>query len=571
MNTDILKTLIDLERLPDNSREDWLGDAEQGVQFLAQKRGNETHAILYANGPHLYTRSILVPCASVESPDQNMLLKACLSYIDPYDSWSIEHSYSLGGDEEHWVSLAPPLSRSECQTLGGEHVVFLRHFDGIKEYDTTIEVCQKLVHSLGLYYMDERQAYCRLNKHGDIESVIKVHDDKGLASRQRVRAVTIRWHDLATYMALSSTALVTKFDFNRYVPGAFPTSKMRREKVQIFQAKDVYYRYRVIPNNASYAVGHIILQTSRTKDDLAEEWKAEKDTSKRRFASFKILDRKNDGLVETSCGPEHIVNYFTDSDLPWELSPAFFNPEVLVKYKSDPEKYTINDREISCRGAWSLRSYYINEVGQVHAWMCDLADLPYEEQLYWKSFNEWPRGDISKRALENDILGEVSSEDDPLDDLRGQVQSLNRHQPSWWQARGVALVERVLHPATDSWAEWGEAIMALDQMIVEGFSERELRSQSTSKRRGSLNLLEDVLSITGRTEEQAKALVEPLKELHSLRNSVKAHGNIRDREAAVADARKKYGILRQHFKDLTERIRNSMKEIVLSLPEAPSP
>lgn len=226
MNTDILKTLIDLGRLPDNSREDWLGDAKQGVQFLAQKRGNETHAILYANGPHLYTRSILVPCASVESPDQNMLLKACLSYTDPYDSWSIEHSYSLGDDEEHWVSLAPPLSRSECQTLGGEHVVFLRHFDGIKKYDTTIEVCQKLVHSLGLYYMDERQAYCRLNKHGDIESVIKVHDDKGLASRQRVRAVTIRWHDLATYMALSSTALVTKFNFNRYVPGAFPTSKM---------------------------------------------------------------------------------------------------------------------------------------------------------------------------------------------------------------------------------------------------------------------------------------------------------------------------------------------------------
>jgi hypothetical protein len=43
---------------------------------------------------------------------------------------------------------------------------------------------------------------------------------------------------------------------------------------------------------------------------------------------------------------------------------------------------------IDCRGGWSLRDFDTNEAGQVHAYICDLRNLPYQEQLYWKSFNE---------------------------------------------------------------------------------------------------------------------------------------------------------------------------------------
>ena len=58
------------------------------------------------------------------------------------------------------------------------------------------------------------------------------------------------------------------------------------------------------------------------------------------------------------------ANYFTQSDLPFEMSPAFFHPEVLTRYKSDSDKYTLQDRSISCRGAWHLQTYDINDAGQ---------------------------------------------------------------------------------------------------------------------------------------------------------------------------------------------------------------
>ena len=281
---------------------------------------------------------------------------------------------------------------------------------------------------LDLYYMDERRAYCRLDNRGDIEDVISVYDDEHSDPCQRVRTVTIRGHDLATYMALSNTSLVITFDFTRFVPESF--SGWNRQDEQIYQARDLYYRSRVIPKHASYADGHLILHTKLTEDDLIEEWKAEEDVSIKQYASFKIIDGKNHRLVETSCGPDHIVSYVTKSDLPWEISPAFFRPEVLQKYKQDPEKYTIHDHSISCRGAWYLKTYDINEAGQVHTYLRYLATLPYEEQLYWQSFNEWPKGSISKRAYQTDILGEFSTEDDPLAELKAMVQSLDRNPPA---------------------------------------------------------------------------------------------------------------------------------------------
>ena len=50
-------------------------------------------------------------------------------------------------------------------------------------------------------------------------------------------------------------------------------------------------------------------------------------------------DRKHDRIAEISCAPSALANYFTESDLPFEITPAFFHPEVLLKYKMDREKY----------------------------------------------------------------------------------------------------------------------------------------------------------------------------------------------------------------------------------------
>ena len=380
--------------------------------------------------------------------------------------------------------------------------------------------------------------------------------------------MTIRAHDLAKYMALTESALVIKFDFTRVIPGQF--SGWSGQEVKTTHAPDLHYHYCVIPNNASYANGHMLLRTQLTEAELIKQWEAENDRSNREYASFQIIDWKNDRLVETSCGPDHITNFFTESDLPWEVSPAFFRPEVLHKYKMDPEKYTITSRSISCRGAWHLETYDINEAGQVHTYIGYLARLPYDEQLYWKSFNEQPKGPISKRAYQTDIRGEFPTDKDPLDEIKGLVRSLDRTPPAWWKPRGDTLINEALYPVTDSIEEWGNEILALDQLVVEGFLVKGLKSTIASssgvydKDWASLKLLEVALSVSGLSQKEALEAVNPLRELHRLRNLAKAHAGTTARQQEITTARRVHGTLRMHYQHIVSRVRNSLRAIKAS-------
>ena len=136
-----------------------------------------------------------------------------------------------------------------------------------------------------------------------------------------------------------------------------------------------------------------------TKSPLADK--------NRQYADFITLDWRNEKIIDVSTEPECATSYFDaeHNDLPYEVSPAFFRPDVLLKYKADRDKYVIDERHrrITCRGIWLLKGFDINEAGQVHAYICDLRNLPYQEQLHWKGYNEKPKGTISNRAFVNDI------------------------------------------------------------------------------------------------------------------------------------------------------------------------
>ncbi len=83
----------------------------------------------------------------------------------------------------------------------------------------------------------------------------------------------------------------------------------------------------------------------------------------------------------------------------------------------------------------------------------------------------------------------------------------------------------------------------------------------------SLKLLELALALTGKTEDQAKKTVAPLRELHSLRNPAKAHGDPQGKRMAIVAVRKAHGTLRNHFTDLSERLASALKMIVATLPK----
>lgn len=405
-----LAELKGISEIPDGSASTWLVDAEGSIDFLLQNACND-QIVIYARTKCVLIHEVLAlknkmtPAAASELQHRNIPM--------PDDSWSIQRVW--GGGKGHRMYLEPPLTSVAKSLSGGEKLVFRRSFTGVTRGPAPIELSQKLIHSLDLHFLPERNAYCRLDARGDIEDVIKVVQVNKDSDWDSIDVVTIDRRELDTFMALSKTCLVLRFDFTRVRWGSFAGwgDIHRYEKEDV----DLYY-HGGVNGQGSYCNGAMIVQPRATVGDLVRHWKSEDDRSKRKYAAFKIYDRKNDINVETSCAPEFLSNYFQTSELPWEISPAFFRPEVLHRFKADPEKYTLDDRSIGCRNAWYLKTYDINEAGQVHTYIGYLANLPYEEQLYWQSFNEWPKGSISERAHQTDIVGEWHLEYEPLSALK---------------------------------------------------------------------------------------------------------------------------------------------------------
>ena len=546
-----ISPFIAFDTPPEDQDDPWYVNAEQAVQYMRANSAAD-EIVIYASAPFLLIVGALAPAENVTPPDGGALQNMSLC-TDA--TWRIQKTWC--SSEGHRVYIEPPFPEDSGSPLaGGEPLVIRRRLEGVHTGPTPIEISQKLVHCLDIHYVEERKAYCRLNDNGDIEDVIKILKLSIPDQLEGREVVTILRKDLDNYMALADMVMVMKFDFTRYVSGSF--SGWHGVKRYNSDEPDLFFHVGSA-SRSSFAHGAMVVRPETTVEAQEETWRKDfEGDPHREYAVFKIYDRKNDRQIETSCSPEHIVSYFEESDLPWQISPAFFRAEVLNRFKGDPEKYTLEDRSISCRGAWFIKSYDINEAGQVHAWIWDLSKLPYEEQLYWKAFNEWPKASISERANRTDIEGNWYTEYQPLDALKQKVRALDKRKPAWWNPRGEELIDSVLAPATDSPKEWGDEILALDQCLVEGFLDKPLRKIAEEKGCAleptwrSLKLLYEIMVASSISAEQSKVILAPMRKLHELRNEIRGHATNEKKAVAIREARTTHGNFRAHFFHLAE-------------------
>ena len=192
--------------------------------------------------------------------------------------------------------------------------------------------------------------------------------------------------------------------------------------------------------------------------------------------------------------------------------------------------------------------------------------MPYEEQLYWKSYNEKPKGPISRRAMKTDFEGCWDFDYNPLASLQDAVRELNRDQVPWWTLRSEKLLDQVHYPVTSSPDEWSNEILQLDQLVVEGFETRWLRNKAQSLGRtpdlkfGSLKLVEECLIGVGFAEDGARNIVAPLKRVHDLRSKLKGHAGpeaVAIRQQALTE----HGSYNKHFRVLCGECDESLRTI----------
>lgn len=165
-----LSELEAISECPSTGAAEWFLGAKDSVSFLKANSNND-EIIIYASGRSVLIHGVLVPTANVSPPDKNDLQYGDFPALD--DSWAIQRVW--GGGEGHRMYLEPPLNSSGSKSFkDGEKLIYRRSFNGVQQDPTPFELSQKLVHSLGLYFVPERKAYCRLDALGDIEDVIKV-------------------------------------------------------------------------------------------------------------------------------------------------------------------------------------------------------------------------------------------------------------------------------------------------------------------------------------------------------------------------------------------------------------
>lgn len=550
----IAEQLQRLDTPPRGSAEfqSWI-QASSHLDFLRSNALTD-EIVLYASPEYSFIHAMVVPNEHLFPIDSSDLLGASCS-----PSSGVASYVYGGGREGVWLERGPSGTGSKTLNQGME-LVFGRTFEGWSGPGASYyELNQEFTHVCGIHWRSEHRAYCCYDDRGDLAQVVSITGPK--ANRPDISLVTCQAQPLEEYLSAASASLVRMFDFTLLKYGEFVGWPPGDEELS--GTEDFMYRQKVAPGIGAYTHGYQILRPTRARKP---SWGRTHDGP---FQEFIAYDFRHARVSRISTDPKATTNYFQakENDLPFELSPAFFRPEVLLKYKMDRDKYTMGERDIICRAAWYLKGFDVNEAGQVFAYICYLRSLPYQEQQHWASFNEEPKAGISARAIQNDFKGEFTDHVDPLLRVLGIVSGWHTDKKAWWKLRVPNLMERVSKPVSSSRDEWADACMDLSKLVVEGFVVDDLRERLTSrgisfdKQAGSISLLEQWLRAT---ETDSTGLFA-MRTVQKVRTKVKGHAGHEEADAIVLEAIQTHGGLPQHFAKICEDLAAELERVAASL------
>ena len=551
----LIKQIATLDAPPPDGVEfiEWIKAAEH-LRFLQHNVHSNEH-VIYGSGEYSFIHAMAVPEQLLEMPDKSDLLAWSCSPFRYAASY-----VSGGGREGMWVERGGDLVGSKILEKGTQ-LVYARTFEGWTGDDSDyFELLQEYSHLEDVHWRRQHGSYCRFDGHGDLDHVVSItarNDDK-------VSLVSFQREPLEVYLAASNQVLVQLFDFTLLDRSLF-TSWGDKPEHLIVESNDLFYRQKV-SGPAAYTRGVQIIRPSRSKADILSAKQASwRGDDNKEYAEFIAYDWRNKRVTKISTAPSATTNYFVahENELPFELSPAFFRPEVLLKYKTDRDKYQVTDRDISCRAAWHLRGVDVNEAGQVHAYICDLRKLPYSEQLHWLSYNQEPKAQISRRAIENDFQGRWTSFVDPLNEVRHRVRKWNDASPPWWRPRDEEAMSHVCVPHTSSRDEWAEAFLDLTKLVHEGFQVKPLRKKLAERDvpfdndERSLVLLEKLMNCVAHESDDPIRL-DGLRMAQLIRTKSKSHTSGSEAEELARLALQQHETFANHFRHICHQMHREM-------------
>lgn len=318
------------------------------------------------------------------------------------------------------------------------------------------------------------------NENGDWEKVAEIKGE----------TIRIKLTSLRKYLALRRMNLLLFFDEMRFSQQSFKELGLTPVMNQIVKDDDYIYNFSSLVDchadgnkSGGWIMGKCVLRY-REKDYNRDSF----DQDDKQYAEF-IYDYDDEGEpMSHSCKKETLSNYFVaNGDNPLEMTPIFFKKEVLDKYYSNPNKYTVSDGAVGCEGSWSLyidndhRNYVI--VPLVY-----LGNLDYSEQLYWKGYNVSPERDMgfSKTAYKRWIEGNFCDPMFPDLQFKYRFKQFNKR---WEKQFGwplfLPLIDedehryKTLHCLTteNNHSDFDEQILSMTKLVVDSLNQKCLLSE----------------------------------------------------------------------------------------------
>lgn len=178
--------------------------------------------------------------------------------------------------------------------------------------------------------------------------------------------------------------------------------------------------------------------------------------------------------------------------------------------------------------------YGQNQSGLVHAWLGDLGNLPYNEQLQWRQFNVPPEGGIGEATIRRELLAEFADPDEITHTFKYEFDRFSRYWRSkfGWdlflplRKEDIHFFESLHVPTSEEHLEFEQQILALAKILPDSINNSELEKlfKTSEAKKGSINTLEKALISHFKVEEtKAKELLQPLRDIQDLRSSGVAH------------------------------------------------
>jgi len=466
------------------------------------------------DGPHNYG----VYCCLVPNGIINQVLSK--------PTWDFSHGDGAPGSIVHRMEgTTKRLYFRFGDDSGIEPLVIDRVFHGMRnEYK---EISEEFRFFHGLYHDRKTDQYIKFDDSGN-ETVVAIVENNHIC---------IRVKEIRQFLAVRDMYLSVQFDCREH--STYSLEELSLEEGGEDQQNGLncwglhYGNFRGVSEHKSFSrlLGkHLVKPLPKSKSGLwgfAEE-------EKRQHAEFIIgVDENGDEFTHTS-EPDALANYFgANPDAPNYLTPVNFRKQVLDKYYQQPSKYLIEDSMLSCGRLWSLQIDNHHEE-KVCAWLGDLGcDLPYQEQLHWRTYNIPPQGGVSETYFKQQILAEFSDSDRPEHLFVRKYRSLQKECADClgWQlllplsAGDEHYLKCMRIPATDEQREFDELVLGLSMLLIDSLNEKKINKYIPNDDRqgikGSISRLEAALVAN---DIQAREIhIEFLRKLQNLRSSSSAH------------------------------------------------